>query len=501
MEIKGGLAHVLDQIEREKGIKKEEILQMIEQALISAYRKHAGDEVHVEARVNTSGEITASVIKTVVSKVNDSLLEVGLEEARRLDPLAAIGGQIRYPIDTEEFGRIAAQTAKQVLTQKIRETERESVFEEFKPKEGTMVNGTVHRFVNRNIIVDLGRAEGVLPIREQVRRERWTVGERIRALIFKVEKGPRGPEIILTRAHEDFIKKLFEQEVPEIYEKTVHVVAVVREAGQRSKIVVRSTNPKVDPIGACVGVKGSRVRPIINELQGERIDLVAESSDPATFIASSLAPAKPLSVTLVDPDKKKAEAIVSDESLLLAVGKNGQNVRLASRLTGWNIEVKTESQRKLESQASLAAAKKLFIELEGVGPRIADVLIKGGMGSLEKVARAKVEDLTVFSGIGDKIAEKLIESANDYLKRPPTTPKEVVSDGPAIEEPPHEPSPQTAEVKEVINEEMGTPDSGKKGDVLVSPESAAHVKPAVEKSAPRVKKESGKSIKKQKKEG
>ncbi|MBV9080567.1 MAG: transcription termination/antitermination protein NusA, partial [Elusimicrobia bacterium] len=358
--MKGGLSHVLDQIEREKGIKKDEILKMIEQALVSAYRKHAGDAVNVEAHVDPEGEISAVVVKTIVEKVADPMTEVSLAEARKIDSSAAEGGQVRYPIDTEEFGRIAAQTAKQVLTQKIRETEREFVYEEFKPKEGTLVNGSVHRFANRNVIVDLGRAEGVLPVREQVRREHWAVGERIRVLVLKVEKGPRGPEVLLSRAHENFVKRLFEQEVPEIYEKTVEVVTVVREPGQRSKVVVRSNNPKVDPIGACVGVKGSRVRPIINELQGERIDLVAYSTDPVTFIGASLAPAKPLSVSIVDQVAKKAEALVADDALSLAIGKNGQNVRLASKLTGWEIDIKTETQKKQAAQASVAAAREMF---------------------------------------------------------------------------------------------------------------------------------------------
>ncbi len=417
MDIKSGLGHVLDQIEREKGIKKEEILKMIEQALVSAYRKHAGDAVNVEAHLDPSGEISAVVVKVIVEKVVDPMTEVSIEEAKRIDDNAAVGGQVRYPIDTEEFGRIAAQTAKQVLTQKIRETEREFVYDEFKPKEGTLVNGQVHRFVNRNVVVDLGRAEGVLPVREQVRREHWVVGERIRVLVLRVEKGPRGPEVVLSRANEDFVKRLFEQEVPEIYEKTVQVVAVVREPGQRSKVVVKSNNPKVDPIGACVGVKGSRVRPIINELQGERIDLVPFSTDPATFISSSLAPAKPLGVSIIDADKKHAEALVADDALSLAIGKNGQNVRLASKLTGWEIDIKTESQRKQQSQANASAARAMFLELEGVGPRIADVLIRGRMDSLEKIANAKVEDLTVFAGIGEKLAEKMIQSAKEQLEK------------------------------------------------------------------------------------
>ena len=417
MEIKGGLTHVLDQIEREKGIKKDEILKMIEQALVSAYRKHAGDAVNVEAHVDADGEISAVVVKTIVEEVADAMTEVSIKEARRIDENAAIGGQVRYPIDTAEFGRIAAQTAKQVLTQKIRETEREFVFEEFKPKEGMLVNGSVHRFVNRNVIVDLGRAEGVLPVREQVRREHWAVGERIRVLVLKVDKGPRGPEVLLSRAHESFVKRLFEQEVPEIYEKTVEVVQVVREPGQRSKVVVRSNNPKVDPIGACVGVKGSRVRPIINELQGERIDLVAYSTDPVTFIAASLAPAKPLSVNIVDQAAKKAEALVADDVLSLAIGKNGQNVRLASKLTGWEIDIKTETQKKQAAQASVAAAREMFLQLEGVGPRIADTLIRGGMDSIDKIAGSAMEALTVYAGIGEKLAEKMIDSAKDYLRR------------------------------------------------------------------------------------
>ncbi len=431
MDIKSALAHVLEQIEKEKGIKRDDILKMIEHALVSAYRKHAGEGVQVVAHVAPNGEISASVVKRVVQAPVDKLIEVGLLEARKIDPTVQMGGEVKIPIDAEEFGRIAAQTAKQVLTQKIRETERESVFEEYKPKIGTLVNGTVHRFANRNIIVDLGRVEGIIPMREQVKRERWAVGERIRALILKVEKTPRGPEIILSRGTDEFVKRLFEQEVPEIYEKTVEVVAVVRESGQRSKVVVKSNNAKIDPIGACVGVKGSRVRPIINELQGERIDLVAFSSEPTTYIAASLAPAKPLSVSIVDADKKMAEVLVSDDMLSLAIGKNGQNVRLANKLTGWTIEIKTEGQKKIQTQANISHAKELFLHLEGVGPRIADVLIKAGIDNIEKIANSKVESLTVYSGIGEKLAEKMIESAKEQMKNPPV----VASAEPTVSEP------------------------------------------------------------------
>jgi N utilization substance protein A len=416
-EIKPGLLTVLDQLEREKGIKKDDILRMIEQAMISAYRKHTGEPVNVEAQIDAeSGEIKASVVKKVVEQVVDPAVEITLEDAKKTTAQIAIGDDLKFPIDTEEFGRIAAQTAKQVLIQKIRETERETVFDEYKPKEGILVSGAVHRFQGRDVIVDLGRAEGILPVREQVRRERWSIGDRIRVLMLKVDKGPRGPEIILSRAHADFVRRLFEQEVPEIYEKTVEVVDVVREPGQRSKVVVRSLNPKVDPIGACVGVKGSRVRPIINELQGERIDLVSFSNDPASYIAASLAPAKPLSVSIADAIKKEAEVLVSDDTLSLAIGKAGQNVRLASKLTGWTLNIKSESQKKQDVQAHAQASREELSTLEGVGPKTTEALLKGGWAKVEKLARARPDDLTVLSGIGEKTAEKIISAAQERLK-------------------------------------------------------------------------------------
>jgi transcription termination/antitermination protein NusA len=416
--IKSELIPVLDQLERDKGIKRDEILRMIEQALVSAYRKHVGQLVNVEASIDPeTGQIKAHVIKSVVQEVKNPVLEISLEEAKKLRPGAETGTDIKLTVDADEFARIAAQTAKQILIQKIRETERETLYEEYKPKEGTLINGSVQRFANRNVIVDMGRSEGILPVREQVRRERWIIGDRIRAMVLKVEKGPRGPEIILTRAHADFVKKLFEQEVPEIYEKTVEVLQVVREPGLRSKVVVRSNNPKVDPIGACVGVKGSRVRPIINELQGERIDLVSHSAEVASFIASSLSPVKPLSVNIVSHEEKKAEVLVSDDQLSLAIGKGGQNVRLASRLTGWQIDVRSESQKREATLATAAALMSGLSQLEGVGPKTAEVLQKGGWGDLRRIADAKPEDLTVLSGIGEKTAEKIIEAAKEYWRK------------------------------------------------------------------------------------
>ncbi len=432
---KNELIPALEQIEKDKGIPKEEILKMIEQALVSAYRKHAGQQFNVQAAIDPqTGTIRAYVVKTIVDTVLNTAVEITAAEANRTKIGVIEGGEFKIPVEAEDFARIAAQTAKQVLIQKIRETERESLYTEYKPKEGILINGTVQRFANRNLIVDMGRNEGVIPVREQVRREHWMVGDRVRALILKVEKGPRGPEVILSRAHPDFVKRLFEQEVPEIYEKTVEVMDVVREAGFRSKVVVRSHNPKVDPIGACVGVKGSRVRPIINELQGERVDLVAYSLEASTYIANALAPVKPLSVRIVSVEEKRAEVLVANDQLPLAIGKAGQNVRLANRLTGWNIDVRSESQKKEESQATTAARIDELSQLDGVGPKTADVLQKGGWGDIERLAKAKPDDLTALSGVGEKTAEKIIDAAKVYLEKkaastsvpPPATPAESV---------------------------------------------------------------------------
>ncbi|MBL0350541.1 MAG: transcription termination/antitermination protein NusA [Elusimicrobia bacterium] len=445
---KSELIPVLEQIEKDKGIPKEEILKMIEQALVSAYRKHAGQQVNVQASIDaSSGLIRAFVVKAIVETVTNPAVEITAAEAKKVRAGIIEGAELKIPVEAEDFARIAAQTAKQVLIQKIRETERESLYSEYKPKEGILINGTVHRFANRNLIVDMGRNEGVIPMREQVRREHWMVGDRVRALILKVEKGPRGPEVILSRAHPDFVKRLFEQEVPEIYEKTVEVLDVVREAGFRSKVVVRSNNPKVDPIGACVGVKGSRVRPIINELQGERIDLVAFSPDVTTYIANALSPVKPLSVRIVNLEEKRAEALVANDQLSLAIGKAGQNVRLANKLTGWNIDVRSELQKKEESQATAAARIDELSRLEGVGPKTAEVLQKGGWGDMERLANAKPDDLTALSGVGEKTAEKIIESAKLYLQAKAAAPVDAATNEAAAETAPAE-TPESAPAPE-----------------------------------------------------
>jgi len=414
---KSELIPVLEQIERDKGIKKDDILRMIEQAVVSAYKKHSGKMVNLEAKIDPeTAQVEAFLIKKVVAQVTNDNVEIDEAGAKKIKSGAKLDEEIRIPVVTEDFSRIAAQTAKQVIIQKIRETERQSLLEEFQTKEGVLVGGTVHRFVDHNLIVDLGKAEGILPVREQVRRERFSIGERLKILILKVEKGTRGPKILLSRSHPLLVQRLFEQEVPEVYEKMVEVVEVVREPGFRCKVAVKSNNPKVDPVGACVGVKGSRVRPIIDELRGERIDLIAHSTDPAKYIAASLSPAKVINVNITSEADKHAEIVVSDDMLSLAIGRSGQNARLAARLTGWHIDIKSETQRKEAAQERAAASAEALSQLEGVGPKTVDILIKGGWGSLEKLSQAKPDDLTVLRGVGEKTAEKIIKAAQNTLK-------------------------------------------------------------------------------------
>ncbi len=416
MSDRSELLLALEQIERDKGIKKEDILTVIENALVSAYKKHVGKNVNVEAKVDPeTGEMSACVVKTAMADVKNSVLEISMAEARKIVADVKENDIVRIPLDTQDFSRIAAQTAKQVIIQKIRESERETLFDEYRTKIGQIVNGVVWRVVNRNLIVDLGKTEAIVPASEQVNRERYALGQHMRAIIVKVEKGVRGPSVVLSRTHPDLVRRLFEVEVPEMYEKIVEIVNVVREPGLRTKVAVQSFNPKVDPVGACVGVKGARVKPIIDELRGERIDLIAFSNDPVKYISSALSPAKVMNVRILSEEEKKAEILVGDDMLSLAIGKNGHNVRLAAKLTGWHIDIRSESQKKQESEKKIAVAEDTLTHLKGIGPKTADMLIKAGMGSIQKLAAISTDDLTTVQGIGLKTAEKIIEAAQAYL--------------------------------------------------------------------------------------
>ena len=411
------LINALETIQKEKKISKEEILHVIENALVSAYKKHVGKAVNVEAKVNPeTGAMSACVIKKIVEEVNNPLLEVSLQDAKKISKSAKIDEEIKIPLDTDDFSRIAAQTAKQVIVQKIRESERDSLYEEMKAKIGEMINGSIYKISNKNIIVDLGTTEAILPVSEQVSKETFSVGQHIRALIIKAEKNTKGPNIVLSRTHPDLVKVLFELEVPEIYEKVVDIVNIVREPGLRTKISVVSHNSKVDPVGACVGVKGARIKPIIDELRGERIDLIPFSNDPVKYITSALSPAKVLTVAIISEEEKKAEVIVSNDMLSLAIGKSGHNVRLAARLTGWHIDVKSEEQKKQETEQKIATKTSALEQLQGISDKTIDLLVQAGFTNINKIAELSPEDLTTLPGIGEKTAEKIIEAAKQAIK-------------------------------------------------------------------------------------
>jgi N utilization substance protein A len=415
---KSELLIALEQIEKDKKIKKEDILTVIKNALISAYKKHVGKDVNVEAKVDSiTGEMTANVIKIIVKKVKNPLLEICIQDAKRIEQNTKIGDEIKIPLNTQDFSRIAAQTAKQVIIQKIRESERDSIFEEMKKKIGQLINGVIYHTTNKNLVVDLGKTEAIIPVSEQVFKEKFNIGQHIKTIIMKVERNVKGSGIILSRASIEFVKKLFENEVPEIHEEIVEIINVVRDPGIRTKIAVLSHNPKVDPVGACVGIKGVRIKPIIDELRGERIDIISYYTDPAKYIAGALSPAKVISVVIVSEDKKKAELLVANDMLSLAIGKNGHNVRLAAKLTGWHIDVKSEEQKKRESEVKIEKQTEILEKLDGLSKKTIEILVKSGFTDIEKLTLLTISDLTTLPGVGPKKAEKIIEEAKRVFRK------------------------------------------------------------------------------------
>ncbi|MCG0275034.1 MAG: transcription termination factor NusA [Thermosediminibacteraceae bacterium] len=331
----------LDQIEKEKGISKEILLEAIEAALVSAYKKNYGTAQNVKINIDrATGEVKVFSQKTVKEDVKDPLLEISLVEAKKINPLAKLGDIISIEVTPQKFGRIAAQTAKQVVMQRIKEAERNIIYEEFAGRETDLVTGTVQRFDKKNVIIDLGKTEAILPPNEQIPNETYTQGERIKVYILEVKKTTKGPVITVSRSHPGLVKRLFELEVPEIYEGIVEIKGIAREAGSRTKIAVYSKDENVDPVGACVGPKGARVQAVVEELKGEKIDIIKWSKNIAEYISNALSPAKVLSVD-VDEENKIARVLVPEHQLSLAIGKEGQNARLAAKLTGWKIDIKS----------------------------------------------------------------------------------------------------------------------------------------------------------------
>lgn len=343
MEASLNLKHTIDQIVKEKGIDRQIVLEALEQAVLTAANKKFRNTRDLEVHYNEeAGEVELFEFVTVVDEVEDSYKEIELDEAREIDPEVEVGDSLGLKMDASGFSRIAAQTAKQVIIQKVREAERENIFNEFKDRIGELINGVVRRFERGDLIVDLGRAEAILPVDQQAPREVYRPGDRIRALIMNIRMTTKGPQILLSRSHPNLIAKLFEAEVPEIAEGIVEVKGVVREAGSRSKIAVYSHDHDVDPVGACVGMRGSRVQNVVSELRGEKIDIIPWSEDIVRFACNSLQPAQ-VSKVYIEEDISAMEIIVADDQLSLAIGKRGQNVRLAARLTGWKLDIKSES--------------------------------------------------------------------------------------------------------------------------------------------------------------
>ena len=402
------LKRLIEQMGKDRGIDKGVIIEALETAMLTAARKKLGLHVDLEAHYNEEvGEVEVFQFKTVVDKVLDPEVQISVAEARRtLDEGAERGDSLGIKIETSTFGRIAVQTAKQIIIQKVKDAERDNIFDEYKDKKGELVSGFVQRFDGGNIIVNLGRAEGVIPTAEQIYRESYKRGERIRAYVCDVKKISKGPQIILSRTHPGFLKALFEVEVPEISEGLIEIVNVAREPGKRAKISVRTNDKDIDPVGACVGMRGSRVQSVVQELRGEKIDIVPYSVDNASYVCSALSPAK-VNRVIMDEDSRSMEVIVPDDQLSLAIGKNGQNVRLAVKLTGWKIDVKSESMAAVQE----AEGFKSLIKIPGIGEAVAEKLYNEGFKSIAMIATAEPEMLSAIQGVGEKSATQWIEAA------------------------------------------------------------------------------------------
>jgi N utilization substance protein A len=407
------LNRVIEQVSKEKGIDKAILIGALENAMISAAKKTFGHQRKIEAQFNPEiGEVELFEARTVVETVQDPEVEITLNEAREnLDPDAEMGDELLCKLDSSKFGRIAAQAAKQNIVQRVRDAEREIIFNEFKGREGQLVNGIVQRFEKRNIIVNLGRTDAILPEKEQVPRERYRQGDRIRAYIVSVDITGRGPQIVLSRTHPGMLIKLFEQEVPEIYEGIVEVKGAAREPGGRAKIAVVSNDPDVDPVGACVGMKGTRVQSVVQELRGEKIDIVHWIADQAEYVCRALAPAK-VSKIIIDDDEHSMEVVVPDDQLSLAIGRKGQNVRLASRLSGWRIDVCSEAEAEEETRRT----RQSIGAIPGIGDIAAELLYQEGFKSAEDVAQSELEEIMDVEGISKEKAESLHKSAKEHVE-------------------------------------------------------------------------------------
>ncbi len=405
-------------LSKEKGIDAQIVLDAVKDAMLIAARKHFRTVENYEADFDDKSGIRLFAVKTVADPVVDPALEMTLSEAKRIDPAAEIGTVVRIPKPTDALGRISAQTAKQVIFQKVREAERETIYREYSDRVGELVNTTIKRVEGLDLVVDLGKTEARLPKREQSRLESYSVGDRVRCVIRIVDKSAKGPGVVVSRADSELVKRLFEQEVPEIYDGTVTIRGCAREAGERTKIAVSSRDRDVDSVGACVGMKGMRVQSIIRELRGEKIDIIEFSDDPVNFATHALSPAKIGRVTIIDPVEHHMEVIVDDSQLSLAIGKKGQNVRLAAKLLGWKIDIKSEEEKRQEvqnaiEQLSTGAPVSALIE-HGLAEATVDALVKGDIGTVERLGGMTPEELEALEGIDSEAVSRIQEAINRF---------------------------------------------------------------------------------------
>ncbi|MCZ2074414.1 MAG: transcription termination/antitermination protein NusA [Bryobacteraceae bacterium] len=407
-------------LSKEKGIEPHIVLDAVKDAMLVAARKHFRTEEDLVAELDErTGAIQIYAVRKVVAAVEDPVREITLSEALDVDPNAEQGSEIRIPKSMEALGRISAQTAKQVILQKVREAERENIYTEYSGRVGELVNCTVKRIEGQDLIMDLGKTEARLPKKEQSRLESFSVGERVRCVMRSVEKTGKNAGVIVSRAAPEFVMRLFEQEVPEIYDNTVVIKGCAREAGERTKIAVFSRDRDVDSVGACVGMKGMRVQSIIRELRGEKIDIIEYSEDPVVFATHALSPAKISRVSIVNPSERHMEVIVDDSQLSLAIGKKGQNVRLAAKLLGWKVDIKSEEEKRQEVESQMAAlgvsgAPVSVLIDHGLGESIVEKLVEGGVGTVERLGAMTPEQLEEIAGIGPKLIEKIQSAVVAY---------------------------------------------------------------------------------------
>ncbi len=446
------LLQTIEQISREKGISAEIVHEALEDAMVAAAKKYFKTEENLQARFDPeTGMIDVFAVKKVVEEATDPLTEMSLEEALEVDETFEVDDYVEIPKPTVDLGRIAAQTAKQVIFQKVREAEREIIFEEFSQQIGQLVNAIVRRTEGRDIILDIGRTEAILPYSEQSQSEQYKLGDRVRAVIIKVHRLSKGPQVIVSRSDPSLLIRLFEMEIPEVYDSTVVIQNAVREGGERAKVAVASRDDAVDPVGACVGMKGSRINAVIRELRGEKIDIIKYSEDISEYTINALNPARISNILIVDPIEKILEVIVGEDQLSLAIGRKGQNVRLASRLLGWEINIKSAAVKKqeiLEQMDRITGGSKpadSLSSLEGIGDKTLAKLRAAEIDSMQKLVSQSVESLSAIPGLGPKTAEKLLVAAK-ASGGAQSVEAEKESETEAASEPDEEPS----ESKEVV---------------------------------------------------